>query len=107
LIEGQDVRAVLGRNVKFFRTQRQLSQAGLAEKAGISITFLSNIERGLKFPTSDTLSHLANSLEVEVYELFRLEDAAGERKALIGRFSRDITQRVLETLEKVCSAYQE
>jgi transcriptional regulator with XRE-family HTH domain len=83
-----------------------LSQAALAEKAHISITFLSNIERGIKYPTSDTLSHLANSLEVDVYELFCPDNSVEERKALIDRFSKDITRNVLKTLETVCNAYK-
>jgi transcriptional regulator with XRE-family HTH domain len=49
-VDGQEIKAILGKNIKFIRNQRQYSQEILAEKAEISITFLSNIERGLKFP---------------------------------------------------------
>ena len=70
-MNGQELRGILGKGIRFYRQQRQLSQAALAEKAEISITFLSNIERGIKYPTSDTLSAIANGLEVEVFELYR------------------------------------
>jgi transcriptional regulator with XRE-family HTH domain len=43
----------------------------LAEKADISIPFLSNIERSNKWPYPDTLVKIAKALGVEVYMLFR------------------------------------
>jgi transcriptional regulator with XRE-family HTH domain len=107
VISGQKLRAILGKGIRFYRQQRQLSQAALAEKADISITFLSNIERGLKYPTSDTLSAIANGLGVEVYELFRHDHSPAERRALFERFKVDITQNVLKTLEVVYNNYEE
>jgi len=106
VITGQDLRIILGKQVRFFRQQRQLSQAALAEKADISITFLSKIERGIKYPTSDTVSAIANSLGVEVYELFRHDHSPAEHRKLFERFKIDITKNVLETLEAVYKAYE-
>jgi len=107
VITGQDLRTILGKRVRFYRQQRQLSQAALAEKANISITFLSKIERGIKYPTSDSLSALANSLGVEVYELFRHDHSPAEQRILFERFKIDITQNVMKTLETVYKAYEE
>jgi transcriptional regulator with XRE-family HTH domain len=84
-----------------------MSQANLAEKANISITFLSNIERGIKYPTSDTLSAIANSLGVEVHELFRHDHSPTEHRKLFERFKIDITKNLMETLESVYKAYEE
>ncbi|MDR1031000.1 MAG: helix-turn-helix domain-containing protein [Treponema sp.] len=67
----QELKDALGKNIKFFRFRRQFSQANLAEKADISVTFLSNIERGNNFPQAGTLCNLAQALNVEVWELFR------------------------------------
>ncbi|GHV77855.1 hypothetical protein AGMMS49942_26760 [Spirochaetia bacterium] len=102
---GQDVKDALGRNIKFFRAHRQLSQADLAEKADISITFLSHIERGLQFPKAEVLSCLAKGLEVEVYELFKGEIVHNETKKLLDRFSGDITHNVVQALEAVYKQY--
>jgi transcriptional regulator with XRE-family HTH domain len=104
-ITGQELRSILGKGIRFYRQQRQLSQANLAEKANISITFLSNIERGIKYPTSDTLSAIANGLDVEVFELFRHDHSPAENRNLFERFKIDITKNVLETLETVYKAY--
>jgi transcriptional regulator with XRE-family HTH domain len=108
VISGQDVRTLLGKRIQFYRRKRQLSQAALAERADISITFLSNIERGLKYPTSETLSGIANGLGVEVYCLFREEaETPTENRPLLERFKKDITQNILETLAAVYKAYEE
>jgi transcriptional regulator with XRE-family HTH domain len=107
VINGRELRVILGKGIRFYRQQRQLSQAALAEKADISITFLSNIERGIKYPTSDTLSAIANGLGVEVYELFRHDHSPAVHRNLFERFKIDITKNVQETLEAVFKAYEE
>ena len=68
-----EIRAILAQNIKSFRLHRNWSQEILAEKADISIPYLSDIERGNKWPYPNTLSKLANALKVEIYELFREE----------------------------------
>lgn len=93
---------MLGRRIQFCRKQRQLSQAALAEKADISITFLSQIERGLKYPTSETLSAIANSLEVEVGELFQDGEVPVEQGKLLERFKNDVQKSV----DTVYAAYR-
>ena len=107
MINGQNLRILLGKGIRFYRQQRQLSQATLAEKANISITFLSNIERGIKYPASDTLSAIANGLDVDVFELFRHDHSPAEKRKLFERFKIDISKNVLETLEAVYKAYEE
>ena len=67
---GTELRYILSKNIKLLRSQRSLSQIELAEKADISIPFLSNIERQNKWPHPDTLVKLAIALDVEVYMLF-------------------------------------
>jgi hypothetical protein len=44
---------------------------------------------------------------VEVYELFRQDDFPEERRNLLERFKKDITENVVKTLEAVYSAYEE
>ena len=68
---GADLRQILSKNIKSLRSQRSLSQIELAEKADISIPFLSNIERKNKWPHPETLVKIAKALDVEVYILFQ------------------------------------
>ena len=105
MITGQELRANLGKAIRFYRKQRQITQAELAEKADISITFLSKIKRDLKFPTSDTLSGLANGLEVEIYQLFRNDDTPVEQWTLFERFKKEIQKTINESLETIYREY--
>ena len=102
MINGQDVRELLGKRIQFFRKQRQLSQAVLAEKADISITFLSKIERGIKYPTSETISGIANGLEVELCDLFRQDETPADHHNMLDRLQND----VMQTVEAVFKAYK-
>jgi transcriptional regulator with XRE-family HTH domain len=102
---GQAIKQTLGKNIKSIRARRGLSQAALAEKAGISITFLSNIERGLKYPLPDILSKIANTLDVEVNQLFVAHTSSNEGKKLLRNMSDDFTQSVIATMEKVSKRY--
>jgi transcriptional regulator with XRE-family HTH domain len=45
-VDGQEIKALLGKNIKKLRSHRHYSQEELAEKADISIIYLSSIERG-------------------------------------------------------------
>jgi transcriptional regulator with XRE-family HTH domain len=102
---GQDIKDTLGRNIKFLRFRRQYSQADLAERADISITFLSNIERGIKFPKPDILYQLAIALEVEVFELFQSDIVPLDSKKLITCLSEDITKKMNLAMEEVFKRY--
>jgi len=102
-MDGQEIKAALGQNIKNFRVHRQYSQAELAEKADISIIYLSNIERGQKFPKPAILAQIAEGLDVEVYELFKSNHipkaVSIDNKKYINRISKDITQRVIQAME--------
>jgi transcriptional regulator with XRE-family HTH domain len=105
-MDTQEIKDILGRNIKQFRFHRRLSQAALAEKANISVTFLSNIERGKMFPKVETLSRLTESLEVEVFELF-LPDAVpqGPNVEMVNRLSENIIANVKVAMAEVFADY--
>jgi len=102
---GQEIKTALGKNIKFLRLRRQYSQADLAERADISITFLSNIERGLKFPKPNILAQIAEGLGANVYELFKTDIVPDDNKELISRLSEDMTQKVNQAIEGVFRQY--
>ena len=104
-MDAQEIKNILGRNIKYFRFHRQLSQSALAEKADISITFLSNIERGKMFPKVETLSRLTESLNVTVFELFRPDLVAENAKDVINRYSQDISRNINMVLAEVFKQY--
>jgi transcriptional regulator with XRE-family HTH domain len=57
----------------FIKAQRELAQVSvrqLAEKAGVSNPYLSQIERGLRKPSADVLKQLAKALRVSAEVLY-------------------------------------
>jgi transcriptional regulator with XRE-family HTH domain len=105
-MEEQELKGILGKNIKFYRFRRQFSQADLAEKANISITFLSNIERGNNYPQAGTLCSLAKSLEVEIWELFKGEKSSGEQNSIIDRIYEDFSKHINLAMETVYNQYK-
>ena len=57
----------------FIRTQRENAQVSvrqLAERAGVSNPYLSQVERGLRKPSADVLSQIAKALRVSAEVLY-------------------------------------
>ena len=54
----------LGKRIRQQRILAQMTQEKLAEKAGISLSFLGHIERGTRKASLDTLVKLCNALKV-------------------------------------------
>jgi len=59
--------------LKQIREQKKLSQRSLADKAMMSYTYLSNVERGKADPSLSTLKRLAKALRVRVSDLVKDE----------------------------------
>jgi len=104
-MDGQAIKAAFGKNIKFLRFHRGYSQADLAEKADISIIFLSNIERGVKFPKPEVMSRIAKALEVEVCELFKADPVPENNKETITRLSEDIHRNINMAITEVFKHY--
>jgi len=104
-MDGQEIKAILGKNIKFLRTRKGLTQAVLAEKANISIIFISSIERGSKYPQPDILARIAKVLDVEIFELFKGDLVPSDSKKLIIHLSKDIKKKVNTALEDIFKQY--
>jgi transcriptional regulator with XRE-family HTH domain len=78
-------KALLGRRIREIRTAKGLTQEKLGSKADVSYKFVGEIERGLQNPSFDTLEKIAGALDVELFELFRFEHEATNRKDIEAR----------------------
>jgi len=96
-MDGTKVLAALARNIKAFRKRRNWSQADLAEKSGLSIVYLSDIERGNKWPYLDTLVKIAKAFKVEVYELIKPENTP---PPTIAKILAEYNEEISAILEK-------
>jgi len=104
-MDGKKIKTILGKNIKIIRTERGLTQAVLAEKANISIIFLSSIERGTKYPKADILARIAHVLKVEVFELFKGDLVPSDSKKLVTHLSKDISKKINSALDDIFKQY--
>ena len=63
----------LGRVIREFRRARGLTQAKLAKAAGVTISQISNVERGDGLPSLATLYKISRAVRVTLPELFRFD----------------------------------
>ena len=111
---GSEITKALGRRIRQLRQARpeRLTQEDLAERADISVSFLSMIERGERAPHIETLIHIASALGVSISELFLFAETDGEPRALdpmlkpVAEFvrSHSLTRRDIEKLLGVAKA---
>lgn len=80
------LRLVMGLKLRSLRQARGWSLSELAERSGMSISYLSEIEKGKKYPKPEKVLRLAEALGVAFDELvsLRVDEALGPLEALIG-----------------------
>lgn len=128
LLRGDTARAglPLGDRVQLIRCEKGMTVQELATRAGISTSYLGEIERGAVYPSLNTLKRLAEELDVPVYVLMgqdgslghrlktlreeygltqaQLASLAGVTAGLIGQIEQGKVQPSLKTLEKLAQA---
>jgi transcriptional regulator with XRE-family HTH domain len=65
-----DVRFMVGRNVKRLRRAAGITQAALADRMGVDRAYVSGLELGQRNPTVVTLWHISKALGVGLRAFF-------------------------------------
>jgi len=73
IIEDEYIRLIFGLKLKQIRTEKNLSLFGLAKLTGLSKSYLNEIEKGKKYPKTDKIAILSDSLEVPYDHLVSLK----------------------------------
>ena len=68
----------LGQRIAALREGAGWSQEKLAEETGLSVNFISQMERGLRAPSLPTLQKLAEVFKLEVKDFFDFKHPPGE-----------------------------
>ena len=72
----------IGKSIKMCRNSLGLSQEDLAEKIGMSMSYISLIEQGKRDPAISTIDHIASALGVPVSLLTFLAADPSELKGV-------------------------
>jgi len=71
-MNNNNVRKILADNVRLLRTKKRFSQEAVADMANVGQNQVSGIENEHLNPNLDTLIRIADALNVELFELFKL-----------------------------------
>jgi transcriptional regulator with XRE-family HTH domain len=101
----------LGSFIRDQRDQAQMSLRQLAKAAEVSNPYLSQVERGLRKPSAEILSRIAQGLRISAESLYVqagiLSDRAGEEVVTTAIASdQTLTQRQRTTLLQIYAAFQ-
>ena len=117
MAQDSDIAAVVSKSAQdlggFIKSQREAAQVSvrqLAERAGVSNPYLSQIERGLRKPSAEVLSQIAKALRLSAEVLYVragiLEPGVVSQvnDAIVGDVS--ITERQKRVLLDIYSSFQ-
>jgi transcriptional regulator with XRE-family HTH domain/Zn-dependent peptidase ImmA (M78 family) len=111
----KNLRLILGLKLKKLRTDEGVSLREIANRAGLSVSYLSELEQGKKYPKPDKLFQLADALAVPYDDLvsLRVSDELGPLKEamssellqefpfeLFGLEREDLVRLISDTPEK-------
>lgn len=80
------IRHIFIQNLKFYRKQSGLTQEKLAEKIGMSTSYIGDMEARERFPSAETIDKIADVLDIPVSTLF---------------YERSSPQNVKDNFEKI------
>jgi transcriptional regulator with XRE-family HTH domain len=101
----KDLNVILGENLKKYRTFKGLSQVSLAGILEISPNFISDIEAGKRWVSSETMGNLAAALGVEAYEFLKPPQPKGdELSAFIKSYTEKATAAASEAVVRSLDA---
>ena len=93
----------IGNAIRHFRKRNRLTQSQLAETAGISQTYLSQIESNLREPHISTLGSLSESLRIPlpILMFYSLEssDIPNEKQALFNSVDASVKSLINELIK--------
>lgn len=94
----------IGNAIQLARKKRKLSQADLAQRADISASYLSMLERNRRDPPLSTVTRIAKALGMPVEILFFLGAEGNE----LGRLDRELAgQLAMTALELLNEPYSQ
>lgn len=87
----------ISKKIRKTRREKNMTLKELSEKAGLSVSFLSQVERGISSMTITSLKNIADALDVPMKELVDVEESSG--------FVHKRNNQVLLSFEKSFNRY--
>ena len=95
-----DILLVLGNNSRKIRKEFGWTQADLAEKSGISVPFMTQIELGRKSASLEVVQNIANALNISYRQLFEENISANPEKTNLSLLEQNLTSSVVKKIHE-------
>jgi|WetSurMetagenome_2_1015567.scaffolds.fasta_scaffold143167_2 transcriptional regulator with XRE-family HTH domain len=103
-----DFAEAIGRTIKVIRTDQGIGRKELAEKVGISYSYLTEIENGNKPPSSSVLRQIAHALKMRMSQLTEAAELRLEaRQQQIGQEEDNVPYGAFEGSQKELNAAEQ
>jgi len=101
-----EFKTIVRGNIKRFRGYKNWTQAEFAEKLGISVNFLSDVENGKRWISPASMVKFASVLNIEPFELFKpLEKQPQTVTSLFNKYNNDILLAISDSIKQVYNYY--
>lgn len=102
-----NLQEVFSKNMKYRRKKLGLTQGQLAEKVGISSSFITEIEIGRKSPSFNNISKIADALDAPAWSLFvENGDSISKNSNSSERLSITLKDAVSKKIDEILSINQ-
>jgi transcriptional regulator with XRE-family HTH domain len=99
-VEEEDVRYLVGMNVRRLRLLQNLSQLDLAVNADLTHNFINDLENGKKGISCRSLAKLSTALQAEPFQFFLPRDESGSGMSVYVRDFNDNLQKMVGELAR-------
>jgi len=102
---------VLILNLRYLRTQKELSQVKFSELIGVSPNYLNAVENGKNFPSAEVLQRIIDVLGILPYQLFleypgKLKIEKQEEKGVLVQELTYLKQQFINEFDKTIRKYE-
>ena len=94
---------MIGDNLKSLRVKNKESQSSLAEKLGISVNYLSQLENNRKKPSLKLIEKMANIYQCSVSSLIETDRLKSDLRQVI---DKEGLERVIATLNELLEEHK-
>lgn len=93
-------RKEIGKKIEKIRKERRMSQYQLAMDAGLSTSYIPDIEKGLKCPTVETLDNICYALHITLKDFFteQVDNVPQDKLAALNESQRKLLNEFLNSL---------
>ena len=97
----------VGERIRIIRKTRGFTQENLAEKTGLQNTYISDVERGDRNISLETLEKIMEALEIEAVDLFQFPSEDDHKTKLLHEMHILLTNKSSQEVEAIYNIVNE